>query len=112
VAINPGRMRLLIRLEQRTTAKNTAGEPKNEWILVKEVRAEVVRSTGKEIFAAQERQGRVPTLFKLRWRDGIVPQMRIRWGSKLFNILSAIDPDGMRAELLVTTEELVGRTSP
>jgi SPP1 family predicted phage head-tail adaptor len=108
VPLNPGRMRLLIRLEQRTTVKNAAGEPRPEWLLFRQCRAEPVRSAGRELFTSEERLARVPTQLKIRFVDGVVPKMRIVSDGKVFNILSAVDPDGLRAELLITAEERVG----
>lgn len=52
----------------------------------------------------------MPTVFRLRWRDGVLPAMRLVSGDRVFNIVSAIDPDGMRAELVITAEELVEET--
>lgn len=112
MALNPGRMRVALRLEQQTTMKNAAGEPKREWLLFRECRGEVVRTAGRELFASDERQARVPTLFRLRYVDGVLPKMRLiakMVGSeKVYEILSAVDPDGMRSELLITCEERVG----
>lgn len=108
--MNPGRMRHTVRIEARSTTRDAAGEPKLEWsIFAAPRRAELVRTPGTEIFA-QGRNGRVPTVFKLRHLDGVLPQMRLLFRDKVYNILSAIDPDGCRAELLVTTEELVEET--
>lgn len=105
--VNAGRMRHLVRIEKRTSVQDATGEPELVWEILAERRAELVASTGREVFS-QGREGRVPTLFRMRFLDGVLPQMRLLYDERVFNILSAVDPDGRGAELLVTTEELVG----
>jgi len=106
--INPGAMREQLTLQKRSTQQGPSGEPLLQWTVFAVVRAEVLRMPGKEIFAAAERNARVPTSFKLRWLDGVLPEMRaVDLHLRVYNIKSAIDPTGRREELLVTCEELV-----
>ena len=105
--INAGRMRETVRIEQRTAALSSFGEQQATWELFAERRAEIVRSPGREVLNADQRQGRVPTVFKLRWLEGVLPEMRLIHDEKLFDIESAIDPDGLGRELLVTAVEHV-----
>lgn len=105
--LNAGQMRFVVRIEQRTTVQDAAGEPNNTWTLFQQRRASVERTPGRELWASDQRQGRVPTMFRLRFLDGVLPQMRLIHNSKVFNILSAFDPDGTKAELTIMAEELV-----
>ncbi len=109
MAINAGKLRHVVRFEQRSTTQDAAGEQINTWVPVATRRAEIVRTPGRELFASNERQGRVPTLFRLRPIHAVtvVPAMRLICNSKVFNVISAIDPEGMGAEMVVTAEELV-----
>jgi SPP1 family predicted phage head-tail adaptor len=109
MAINPGPMRKVIRVEERSTLPDSAGEQLVNWTLVLEQRAAITRAPGREAWSASERSGRVPTEFRTRWRADVkvVPRMRLICDGSLYNIISAIDPDGMRAELVITCEELV-----
>lgn len=104
--VDPGRLRHQVRIEQRSSTRDVAGEPEQSWTLFAERRADLVRTAGNELFV-EGRNGRVPTLFKLRYLAGVEPKMRLLLGAKVYNILSAIDPDGRGVDLLVTTEELV-----
>lgn len=108
LGINPGAMREQVRLESRSTAQDTVGEQILTWSLFALRRAEVVRTPGKELWASMERNGRVPTMWKLRWLDGVLPAMRLICRGKVYNIVSALDPTGRQEELLITSEELVG----
>jgi head-tail adaptor len=110
VPLDSGKMRHVVRIEQRATTQDASGEPALTWTLFASRRAAIVRTPGREIWSSEERQGRVPTLFRLRFLEGVLPAMRVIHGDKVFNILSAIDPDGMRAELVLNTEEHVEET--
>ena len=111
MVLDLGRMRHVVRIDQRVTTQDAAGEQVLTWNQFATRRAAIEVTPGRELWSSQERQGRVPTIFRLRYLDGVVPSMRLihsRDGSeKVFNILSAIDPDGLRVELVITTEELV-----
>lgn len=107
--MNPGAMRTMVRLEQRSSVQDAAGEPELSWQFFADRHAEILRTPGNEVFS-EGRNARVPTVFKLRYLDGVKPQMRLLCRGKVYDILSAVDPDGRRAELRVTTEELVEET--
>ena len=102
-----GDMRHSVRLELRTTLQDAAGEPLTTWNLFAERRAAVERSPGREVWASAQRSARVPTIFRLRYLDGVTPAMRLLFDGKVYDILSAIDQAGRGEELLITAEEHV-----
>jgi SPP1 family predicted phage head-tail adaptor len=110
--MNAGAMREQVQLQSRTTTQDSAGEPLGTWNVFSTVRAEVVRTPGRSMWdqGSSERNGRVPTMFRLRWQDGVLPEMRLICRSRVYRIMSAIDTSGRREELVVTCEELVGET--
>ncbi len=113
--LDPGAMRHQVRIEQRSTTQDASGDPLPSWVPFAIRRCAISRMSGREVFSSEERQGRIPTVFHLRYLDGVMPAMRAilpavppkQPKDRVFNILSAVDPDGMRAELLITAEELV-----
>lgn len=108
--INPGAMRSQLRIQQRTSTQDGAGEQLPNWTTIATVRAEVMRLPGKEVVASDTRNGRVPTFWKLRFLAGVEPKMRVvDEEDRVYNILSATDPTRRREELLISAEELVGR---
>ena len=48
---------------------------------------------------------RVVYEIKMRYRDDITSQTRLEWNTKTLDILSAIDPEGRRRELLIEAVE-------
>lgn len=104
-----GKMRFRVLIEQRTNLQGSSGEPLDNWLVFASRRAGKVSAPGSEQFAAQQQFGRVPTIFRMRYVDGVLPSMRLRADGKLYEIISAIDPDdGLRVELEITTLERVG----
>lgn len=110
--LNAGAMRHQVRIEQRTTLQQESGEPRDFWLLFAERRAERVVLSAREAQAQQQQAGRALTLFRLRYLDGVLPAMRLVSNEKLYDIKSAVDPDGRGAELLITCEEQVGEAAP
>lgn len=107
----PGQARHRIRIEVRTTSQDTAGEQFTSWSTFATVWAELQKSPGREILASAQEQGRVPTLFRIRYLAGVSPGMRVVHDTKVYDIISAPDPDGRKAEMLLTTEERVDETA-
>jgi len=110
--INAGAMREQVTIQSRTITQGSSGEPLPNWLTFATRRAEVVRMPGRSTWDAgsTERVGRLPMTFKLRWLDGVVPEMRLICRNKVHRIMSAMDPTGRQEELLITCEELVGET--
>ena len=109
--LNPGLMRFSLRIDQRSSSQDASGGQVDVWNQFHTCRAQIERTPGSEIWDANQRQGRVPVVFGIRYFPGVLPSMRVifkRDGiEKVHNIISAIDPDGLRVELLLTTQELV-----
>lgn len=106
-------MRYEVLIEQRTLNQDSAGEQDDEWLFVARRRASIENPVpGSEFFASQQRQARVPTTFRMRFIDEseavVLPDMRLKCQGKTYDIVSAVDPDGMRSELIVTALERVG----
>ena len=109
-----GTMRHQVRIEKRTQAPDAAGELQTGWVLVAQRRAEKLSTPGREVWTAAQRAARVPTIFKLRHPRTdfeVLPQMRLTCDGKLYDIISAHDPDGRQVDLLVTCDELVNEPS-
>lgn len=109
--VRAGELRYVVVIEQRSSVQDTSGEPEDVWQLVVIRRASKKKTPGSEVWSSDQRSARVPTLFRLRFIDEseavILPEMRLTCDGKLYDIVSAIDPDGMRSELVITAVERV-----
>lgn len=101
-------MRHQVRIEVQTSTQDAAGQRVEYWTTVAERRAAIERTPGSEVWASAQRHGLVPTVFRLRYMDGVSPGMRLIYDERVFDILSAIDPAGRGEELIISAEEKVG----
>lgn len=109
--LSPGALRQKITIQQRSTTQDAAGEQLPVWSTFATRRAELIRLPGKEVFASETRNGRVPATWRLRWLEGVLPKMRVvDQENRVYDIISASDPTGRREELLITSQELVEET--
>lgn len=106
---NSGRMRERIKIQLRSTIQDAAGEESPTWSTVAERNAEKLALPGNEIWSSKERSARVPTIFRMRFPKEfeVKPQMRVIHKSKIYDIISAVDEDGLGVDLLVSCDELV-----
>lgn len=103
-----GPMRHVILIEQQSSQLDGYGQQVLVWTTFLQCRAAVARVPGREVFEAAHRAARVPVLFRIRWRDGVAPKMRVTYDGRRHNITSVSDPDGLKEQLVLATEELVG----
>lgn len=97
------RERLTLEAPEETV---TAGEPTIPWTLKATVWGQM------EGLSGSDRTGLVAETavrFRIRHRSDITPRWRvgIEGTSRKFQIISAVDPDGRRRELVLTTQELI-----
>lgn len=104
--VHAGAMRHSIDLQQQATTQDAAGQQSLTWTTFATRRAAVDRAPGSEVWASAQRGGRVPVVFRLRFLSGVTPAMRVVFGGKAHNILSAVDEGGRGEELVITAEEI------
>lgn len=109
--MRPGPMRHRVTLQHRVTGVDAAGGVRDVWEKFATRWASMDRAAGSEVWASAQRSGRVPAVFRLRYLAGVEPGMRLLFDGRTHNILSAVDQEGRKAELLITAEELVGEAS-
>lgn len=79
--INPGRMDMLVTIQQRTLSNNSIGEQIETWETLKTCYAERVRKPGSESIQASQTVATMPVEYKIR-HDAVVNQtMRLTEGS-------------------------------
>ena len=108
---NTGAMRQAISIVARATTQEGTGELTATWSpVVTNRRAQVTQTPGRELFTGQERAAFVPTVIRIRHPRAdftVLPQMRVVFDGRLFDIKSVSDPDGLKVDLVLTCEERV-----
>jgi SPP1 family predicted phage head-tail adaptor len=83
--------RITIQINAGTT-QGTDGQPTDNWITYKaSVPAEVRPLSGRELLIGTQVSPEVSRVVTIRYMAGIVPEMRITWGTKTFEINSVIN---------------------
>lgn len=62
---------------------------------------------GRELWNAQQVQSLVTHRIRMLYRAGITSAMRVKWGSRYFNIASVINPEEANVELELMATEVV-----
>jgi SPP1 family predicted phage head-tail adaptor len=107
-----GKLRKTIVFQKRDPVTDTHGGQVTTWSDVAQVRAEVMPLTGREALAAQSFQGELTHQITVRYSAFLaepleVAKMRILYGTRVFNIRSAINQEETnRMVILLVTEGL------
>jgi SPP1 family predicted phage head-tail adaptor len=96
------------RLNRRITIQHIVGntpdevgEPAAEWADLATVSAELMVQNGSETFQTQQRTAKQERVFRIRWREGLTPDMRIVYRGQIHEILDIAETDaGAYHELL------------
>lgn len=76
------------------------------WIEVATVWAEVRDLAGRKFYEAAAAQSQVTTEIRMRYREGVKPNMRVRSKGREWSIRAVQRPENRRTELLLMCEEL------
>lgn len=107
-----GNLRHRVTLQQLVAGspqQDAGGAPDEAWTDVVTVWADIQPLKGRELLAAQQVQSEVSGTVRIRYRSGVTPAMRAKFGTRYYDILAAIDPGERHRELLLYTREGVNR---
>jgi SPP1 family predicted phage head-tail adaptor len=92
--LHAGALRHRITLEQlQAELDSDDGITAESWAaFASMIPAEITPLSGRELIAAQAVQSKVTTRIRIRWRDGVLPSMRVLHREQVFNIEAAV-PD-------------------
>lgn len=101
------RHRITIQNAPLDSSRDTFGRRKGAGTTVCTVWAERQDWQGDESEQGKREVASVTTKWKLRYRTDITPEMQIVEGSDTYNILSVLDFDGTKRELLITSRKVL-----
>lgn len=109
--IDPGKMRHRIEFEEYIGEPDGYGDPQllidDNWGCVATVWAAINPISGREFYAAEQSQSEVTHKVICRYRAGLRNDMRIKYGDRVFKILSIINWEERCESLLIMAKELV-----
>lgn len=102
--LRAGRLNRRVQIEKPARVPNGAGGFVKGWEQIGKAWAEMIPLRGDE--ALEHSVQRATQIWKvtMRWRAGVNEQCRLLFAGKPLNITTCEDPDGKRAELVMTCE--------
>ncbi|MFZ5816298.1 MAG: phage head closure protein [Bacillota bacterium] len=102
-----GKLRHRVTLQDNQAPRDSYGAEADNWVDVATVWASVEPLRGREFFAAQQVNSEVSARVRIRYRAGVNSAMRVRFGDRIFDIISVIDPEERHQELQLMVREVV-----
>ncbi len=91
-----GRLRHRLTLEAASRAPDGGGGADENWSAIATIWASIAPASGAETVDADALRGRISHEIVFRYRSGIAPAMRLRHGTRMFDIAAVLDVDERR----------------
>lgn len=105
--MNPGELNKRITIQKPDNAQDSFGQLVENWKDVATVWASISPLVGREFFAAETVNSEVTHKVKIRYRQGITPDMRVKFRDRYFSIQSVINFKEQSIELQLMCKELI-----
>ena len=102
-----GNLRYFVEIQQNTQSQDSAGALVDSWVSFASVWAAVWPVSAKEHIAGNVEQMTVTHRVKIRFLPGVKANMRILFSSRVFDIVSIINPDERGEQLDLLCKEIV-----
>jgi SPP1 family predicted phage head-tail adaptor len=104
--MNPGDLRHRVIIQRPTETKDQYKRPATGWSDFATVWAAVEPLRGREFLLAQNTNTELTVRVRIRYFRGVTPGMRVVYGSRIFDIQSAIDVDERHQEMHLMCAEV------
>lgn len=104
---NPGQLNKRITLQDLTTSVDAYGSPTDVWTDVCTIWAGIFPLSGRNFFEAEMVNSEVSHKINIRYRSGIKPDMRVKFGSRYFHIISVINFQEGNKDMQMMCKELI-----
>lgn len=96
-----GELRHRVTIQQEQATLDGQGGRSTTWADLATVWASIEPMAGKESYSWGKLLGESTLVVRMRYRSGIVPKMRLKYGTRLFDITSVIDEHEARRWLVL-----------
>lgn len=100
-----GRLRHRITLQIPSRGQNALGEWVDSWNDWVTIWGSIEPNTGKRYFEAMQASSEVQGTIVIRYRNGVLPTMRVTYGGRVFKIISIVQPKENMKELHLLYKE-------
>jgi SPP1 family predicted phage head-tail adaptor len=105
--INAGDLNERITLQKPTITRGTDGSETITYATEKTIRAERMKRSGKEFYAAQKVNAEVTELFKTWYRSGMDNRWRVVYGNRTLEIVDIDDLGKRDGEMILRCKEVI-----
>lgn len=102
-----GQLRQRVTIQEKDPTQDEYGEPAPTWSDVATVWAAVEPLRGGEFLEARRLGAEVTTRIRIRYRDGITPEMRVVGGDHTYDIEAVIHVEERQREIQLMCRELL-----
>jgi len=106
MALDIGRMRERVTVQQATERRNSLGETTLEWATFAERWASVEGVTAREALGAGQLEVSITHRVRFRYIDGLTHQMRLLWRGRTLEIVSLLEHNNRSEHELICQENL------
>lgn len=101
-----GKLRHKIIIQTPTETENPdTGELETTWSTFATVWAEILPAVGREFWASKQIVAEITGKIRIRYIAGVNSKMRIKFGSRIFNIIVPINVEEKNIELVLMVSE-------
>lgn len=104
--MNSGEMRHPIVIQEKVAARDSFGAEAITWPQFAACWATAEPLRGQEYLEARRLESDLDIRFRIRWRDGVKPTMRVVYDGRTFEIVSVIHVKEARREIQLMCKEL------
>ena len=106
-----GKMNQRVILQSKVVTVDTYGGEVVSWKSEKTVWASIKPVSGREYFMARQMQDETTHQVRIRYFEGVIPTWRVKYGDRILNIQSVINPDeGNNEMVLMCVEERISQS--
>ena len=102
-----GQLRHRLELQENTPTRNAVGEEVAVWSTIERFYGSIEPLSGREFLNAQASAAEMSHRIRRRYKAGITPDHRIRFGERLFDINVVINIDERSRELEILVKEAI-----
>ena len=102
-----GKLRQRVTIQDKSVSQNSYGEEVITWTDFAKVWASVEPLRGREFLEGKQITAEVSTRIRIRYRSGILPEMRVEFGSIVYDIHAIIPVEERDREIHLMCQEIL-----
>lgn len=108
MAVMAGRLRHRITLQSRSVTRSASGAEVVAWSDEKTVWASIEPQRGREYMDGLQVHDEQITAIGIRYYSGVVPEWRVSWNSRTYDIIEVRNWDERNREMMLMCREVTG----